>query len=67
MFAANIYPHTQVLTDDVAFLVNPTSESIDKGMLDLNSNTDEVKQKVINARKLYEDKYSRKFYESKNL
>jgi hypothetical protein len=67
MFAANIYPHTQVLTDDVAFLVNPTSESIDKGMLDLNSNTDEVKQKVINARKLYEDKYFRKFYESKNL
>jgi hypothetical protein len=67
MFAANIYPHTQVLTDDVAFLVNPTSESIDKGMLDLNSNTDEVKQKVINARKLYEDKYFRKYYESKNL
>jgi len=65
MFANNIYLHTQVLKGDVAFLVDPASQSIDKGILDSISNIDVVKQRVINARKLFEAKYSRKVYESK--
>jgi glycosyltransferase involved in cell wall biosynthesis len=65
MFATNIYSHTQVLTDDVAFMVDPTAEGIAQGMLDSTANNDEVTKKIKNARKLYEEKYSRKVYEAK--
>jgi len=65
MFATNIYSHTQVLTDDVAFMVEPTAEGIANGMLESTANSDDVTQKTVNARKLYEEKYSRKVYESK--
>ncbi len=65
MFATNIYSHTQVLTDDVAFMVDPTAEGIAQGMLDSTANNDEVTKKISNAQKLYEEKYSRKVYEAK--
>ncbi|MCK4708183.1 MAG: glycosyltransferase, partial [Gammaproteobacteria bacterium] len=65
MFATNIYSHTQVLTDDVAFMVDPTAEGIAQGMLDSTANNDEVAEKIKNARKLYDEKYSRKVYEAK--
>lgn len=65
MFATNIYSHTQVLTDDVAFLVDPTAEGMAKGMLESTRNDDEVERRVKNAQKLYDDKYSRKVYVSK--
>lgn len=65
MFATNIYSHTQVLTDDVAFLVDPTVEGITKGMLESTREDDEVNRRVKNAQKLYDDKYSRKVYVAK--
>lgn len=65
MFATNIYSHTQVLTDDVAFMVDPTAKGIAQGMLDSTANNELVIRKTENARKLYEDKYSRKVYEAK--
>ena len=65
MFATNIYSHTQVLSDDVAFMVPPTAEGIAQGMLDSTANDDGVAQKIKNARKLYDEKYSRKVYETK--
>jgi glycosyltransferase involved in cell wall biosynthesis len=65
MFATNIYSHTQVLTDDVAFMVDPTAEGIAQGMLDSTANNDTVVEKIRNARKLYDEKYSRKVYEAK--
>lgn len=65
MFATNIYSHTQVLTDDVAFLVDPTAEGMAKGMLESTKNDHEVERRVKNAQKLYDDKYSRKVYVSK--
>ena len=65
MFATNIYSHTQVLTDDVAFMVDPTAEGIAKGMLDSSANNDVVAEKIKNAQKLYDEKYSRRVYEAK--
>lgn len=65
MFATNIYSHTQVLTDDVAFMVDPTAEGIAQGMLDSTANNDEVAEKINNARKLYDEKYSPKVYQAK--
>lgn len=65
MFATNIYSHTQVLTDEVAFLVDPTATGMAKGMLESTKDDDEVKRRVVNAQKLYDEKYSRKVYVSK--
>jgi glycosyltransferase involved in cell wall biosynthesis len=65
MFATNIYSHTQVLSDDVAFMVDPTAEGIAQGMLDSTANNEAVTEKVKNAQKLYDEKYSRKVYEAK--
>ena len=65
MFATNIYSHTQVLTDDVAFLVDPTAEGMARGMLESTMEDHEVKRRVKNAQKLYDEKYSRKVYVSK--
>lgn len=63
--ATNIYSHTQVLDEDVAFLVNPRPESIASGILaafDLNG---EAKLKVVRAKELYEQKYCRRIYQKK--
>jgi division protein CdvB (Snf7/Vps24/ESCRT-III family) len=65
MFATNIYSHTQVLTDDVAFIVDPDAEGIASGMLASTANNNEVARKIENARRLYEENYSRKIYETK--
>jgi len=54
-----------VLTDDVAFMVDPTAEGIAKGMLDSSANNDVVAEKIKNAQKLYDEKYSRRVYEAK--
>ncbi|NNM20021.1 MAG: glycosyltransferase [Gammaproteobacteria bacterium] len=65
MFATNIYSHTQVLSDDVAFMVEPTAEGIARGMVEAAADTPEVTRKVQDALRLYEEKYSRKVYEQK--
>ena len=65
MFATNIYSHTQVLMDDVAFMVDPDAEGMARGMLESTANNQEVAEKIKNARRLYDEKYSRKVYEGK--
>jgi glycosyltransferase involved in cell wall biosynthesis len=65
MFATNIYSHTQVLNDDVAFLVEPTAEGMASGILESTKDDDEVNRRVRNAQKLYDEKYSRKVYVAK--
>jgi glycosyltransferase involved in cell wall biosynthesis len=65
MFATRIHSHTQVLTDDVAFLVEPTAEGIASGMLESTANSTTAEEKTRNARKLYEEKYSRRVYVEK--
>ncbi|OGU40254.1 MAG: hypothetical protein A2315_09070 [Ignavibacteria bacterium RIFOXYB2_FULL_35_12] len=65
LVATNIYSHTQVLTPEVAFLVDPTPESIGKGIVQALKQRDEVERKVSTAKKMYEDKYSRAIYTQK--
>jgi len=65
MFATSIYSHTQVLNDDVAFMVEPTADGIAKGMLESTKASEEAARKVDNAKKLYDEKYSRRVYVSK--
>ncbi len=65
LVATNIYSHTQVLTDDVAFLVNPNPEDMAKGILAAIQNEDLAKVKVNNALELYKNEYSRSVYKNK--
>ncbi len=65
LVATKIYSHTQVLTDDVAFLVEPKPEDMANGIVLALNNKEEAKRKVANALKLYEDQYSRTVYKSK--
>ena len=63
LVATRIYSHTQVLTDDVAILVNPDPSSMADGMLKALS---PLAQKIaVKAQKLYQEKYSRVAYETK--
>lgn len=62
LVATNIYSHTQVLTDEVAFLVDPTPEAIGKGIAEALKDKNKSAQKVEAAKKLYEEKYSRAVY-----
>jgi glycosyltransferase involved in cell wall biosynthesis len=65
LVATKIYSHTQVLTDDVAFLVEPNPEDMAKGILAAIQDKQSAKDKVTSAIKLYEDVYSRKVYKTK--
>ena len=63
--ATDIYSHTQVLTNDVAFLVEPKPEALADGIISALQDSEQIKLRTENARKLYEEKYSRKVYSSK--
>lgn len=63
--ATKIYSHTQVLTDDVSFLVEPNPQNMAEGILLAIDDKNLSKQKAENALKLYEKEYSRKVYTSK--
>ena len=62
LIATKIYSHTQVLSDDVAFLSEPNVESFSAAMLSASSNVEEAKEKAENAVALYEREYSRESY-----
>jgi len=65
LVATNIYSHTQVLNDNVAFLVKPEPDDMADGILKaLNINEDRCSV-AVNAKKLYDRKYSRPVYEEK--
>lgn len=65
LVATDIYSHTQVLNPEVAFLVQPDPDDMARGIFEaLNSDT--LREKVVmNAQKLYREKYSRPIYEQK--
>ncbi|MDX1699799.1 MAG: glycosyltransferase [Melioribacteraceae bacterium] len=65
LVATRIYSHTQVLTDDVSFLVEPTPDNMAKGILEVLNDPEKSSEKVANALKLYEEQYSRDVYKSK--
>lgn len=65
LVATNIYSHTQVLTQDVAYLVDPTPEGLGKGLVHALMNKEDTEKKVNAAKKMYEEKYSRTVYTQK--
>jgi glycosyltransferase involved in cell wall biosynthesis len=65
LVATNIYSHTQVLNDEVAFLVDPEPSKMAEGLLASLNSEEMSRQKVRNALKLYEEKYSRDIYKEK--
>ncbi|MBU2676274.1 MAG: glycosyltransferase family 4 protein [Gammaproteobacteria bacterium] len=62
--ATNIYSHTQVLNDDVAFLADPDPDAFGASMLAAMSDG-AAKEKAENAKRLYEREYSRELYVGK--
>lgn len=65
MVATDIHSHKQVLDEDVAFLVKPEVPSIAQGIVSALTSEEQRKAVSRNARRLYEDRYSRVVYESK--
>jgi glycosyltransferase involved in cell wall biosynthesis len=65
LVATNIWSHTQVLSDDVCFLVDPEPESMAQGLLRAITDPEAAQQRARAARHLYETAYSRPVYEQK--
>jgi glycosyltransferase involved in cell wall biosynthesis len=63
--ATDIHSHTQVLSNEVAFLVNPTPEDMAQGILEALNSSAYTLLRVEKAKRLYEKKYSRPVYEAK--
>jgi glycosyltransferase involved in cell wall biosynthesis len=65
LIATRIWSHTQVLGEDVCFLVDVSPESIAAGMLMAVRDREAALQRARKARALYEREYSRPVYEGK--
>jgi glycosyltransferase involved in cell wall biosynthesis len=65
LIATDIWSHTQVLDEEVCFLVEPTPESIANGMLRVLDDPEEARRRAANARALFERDYARPIYERK--
>lgn len=65
LVATNIYAHTQVLDDSVAFLAEPKVDELARTILQALSSKRERQTKAKNAKSLYRDKYSRSVYVAK--
>jgi glycosyltransferase involved in cell wall biosynthesis len=65
LLATRIYSHTQVLSDTVAFLVDPDPVSMGQGIVEALESSTRRDQISLEARKLYETNYSRPIYEQK--
>jgi glycosyltransferase involved in cell wall biosynthesis len=63
--ATKIVSHTQVLTDDVALLVEPQPESLGSGVLRLLEDVQLCSRLAENARRLADKSYSRDAYHQK--
>lgn len=65
LVATNIWSHTQVLTDEVCFLVDPTPEAMANGLTAAITDSAKAMQVAAAGRALYETAYSRSAYEQK--
>ncbi len=63
LVATRIYSHTQILDDSVAFLVEPTPESLAAGLTEATGNMGY--KKALQAKHLYSEKYSKDIYVEK--
>lgn len=65
LVATNIYSHTQVLNDDVAFLADPEPQPFAEAMIAVMSDDDLARTKAENALRLFNSQYSRETYVKK--
>ena len=65
LVATKIYSHTQVLNDNVAILVEPEPEDLARGILAALDSNGDGHRIAANARRFYEQHYSRPVYEQK--
>ena len=65
LVATRIWSHTQVLNDEVCILVEPNPESMAAGLVQALSDGELATRLAVNARRLYEDHYSRPIYVGK--
>ena len=65
LVATNIYSHTQVLNDDVAFLADPEPEPFAEAMIAVMSDEGLARKKAENALRLFNSEYSRETYVKK--
>ena len=65
LVATRISSHTQVLSEEGAFLVNPDPDDIACGILEALNSPELARHKASAAKALYRNKYSRRVYESK--
>lgn len=65
LVATRVYSHTQVLNDDTAILVAPDPFALAGGILRALEAKGHVQTIVTNARRYYEENYSRPIYEEK--
>ncbi len=63
LVATRIYSHTQILSDEVAVLVEPTPESLAQGLAEATGATGQ--KKALQAQLLYKLKYSKDIYVDK--
>lgn len=62
MVATEIFSHTQVLDEEVAFLAAPEPESFARAMIEAMSDTEKARERAEAARRLYDREYSRESY-----
>jgi glycosyltransferase involved in cell wall biosynthesis len=65
LVATRIWSHTQVLNDEVCILVEPNASDLARGLIEALDDESESARRAVNARRLYENAYSRQVYESK--
>ncbi len=63
--ATRIHSHTQVLDDEVCFLVEPTPDAMAEGILGALTDASRAESVTNRAMALYESRYSRPVYEEK--
>lgn len=62
LVATNIFSHTQVLSDEVAFLAEPEVDAFSRAMIFAMSDEEEATKRSQSAVRLYEREYSRENY-----
>jgi glycosyltransferase involved in cell wall biosynthesis len=65
LVATRIWSHTQVLDEDVCYLVEPEPQSLARGLVGALDDLGRTTQRAENARALYEREYARPVYENK--
>jgi glycosyltransferase involved in cell wall biosynthesis len=63
--ATNIPAHTQILTDEIAFMVNPNAKDMAQGIQAALATNGEGQYRAANAQQFYNRHYARRFYKDR--